>query len=111
MGHTNAHTLKSFNGVERKEVIRTNKNLRQVLLINDRSKRNSEKPEWYPGDDVVDIVSVDVYPKAGDHSPLAERYEILRVLVNDSKIIALAENGSIPDPKQHNKALLLCLSI
>ncbi|UPK45594.1 glycosyl hydrolase [Paenibacillus pabuli] len=61
---------------------------------------NSEKPEWYPGDDVVDIVSVDVYPKAGDHSPLAEHYENLRALVNDSKIIALAENGSIPDPKQ-----------
>ncbi|WP_408894500.1 glycosyl hydrolase [Paenibacillus taichungensis] len=61
---------------------------------------NSEKPEWYPGDDVVDIVSVDVYPEAGDHSPLAKRYENLRELVNDSKIIALAENGSIPDPKQ-----------
>lgn len=49
-------------------------------------------------------MSVDVYPEAGNHSPLAERYEILRVLVNDSKIIALAENASIPDPKQHNKA-------
>ncbi|MEC0107079.1 glycosyl hydrolase [Paenibacillus taichungensis] len=61
---------------------------------------NSEKPDWYPGDDVVDIVSVDVYPEAGDHSPLAKRYENLRELVNDSKIIALAENGSIPDPKQ-----------
>ncbi|OMF09993.1 glycosyl hydrolase [Paenibacillus sp. FSL H7-0942] len=61
---------------------------------------NSEKPEWYPGDDIVDIVSVDVYPEAGDHSPLAARYTNLRELVKDSKIIALAENGSIPDPKQ-----------
>ncbi|MEK4272850.1 glycosyl hydrolase [Paenibacillus sp. FSL R7-0026] len=61
---------------------------------------NSEKPEWYPGDDIVDIVSVDVYPEAGDHSPLATRYTNLRELVENSKIIALAENGSIPDPKQ-----------
>ncbi|PJN49880.1 Mannan endo-1,4-beta-mannosidase [Paenibacillus sp. GM1FR] len=61
---------------------------------------NSEKPEWYPGDDVVDIVSVDVYPEAGDHSPLAARYTNLRELVQNGKIIALAENGSIPDPKQ-----------
>ena len=61
---------------------------------------NSEQPEWYPGDDVVDIMSVDVYPKAGDHDPLAERYENLRNLVSDSKMIALAENGSIPDPQQ-----------
>ncbi|WP_339785047.1 glycosyl hydrolase [Paenibacillus sp. FSL R7-0313] len=61
---------------------------------------NSEKPEWYPGDDIVDIVSVDVYPEAGDHSPLAARYTNLRELVQNGKIIALAENGSIPDPKQ-----------
>lgn len=61
---------------------------------------NSEKPEWYPGDDVVDIVSVDVYPEAGDHSPLAAHYTNLRELVQNGKIIALAENGSIPDPKQ-----------
>ncbi|MGO4730424.1 glycosyl hydrolase [Paenibacillus sp. 2KB_22] len=61
---------------------------------------NSEKQEWYPGDDVVDIVSVDVYPEAGDHSPLAARYTNLCELVKDRKIIALAENGSIPDPKQ-----------
>lgn len=59
---------------------------------------NSEAPEWYPGDDIVDIVSVDSYPAAGDHSPVSSRYDNLVSLVQDKKIVALTENGSIPDP-------------
>lgn len=59
---------------------------------------NSEDPEWYPGDDVVDIVSVDSYPAAGDHNPVSGRYDNLVRLVGDKKLVALTENGSIPDP-------------
>lgn len=59
---------------------------------------NSEDPEWYPGDDVVDIVSVDSYPQPGDHHPISRSYENLVELVGDSKLVALTENGSIPDP-------------
>lgn len=59
---------------------------------------NSEKTEWYPGDDVVDIASVDIYNPAGDYNPSIARYEGLVSLVNDKKVIALAENGPIPDP-------------
>ncbi len=61
---------------------------------------NSEKTEWYPGDDVVDIASVDIYNPAGDYNPSIAKYDNLRTLVNDSKIIGLAENGPIPDPDQ-----------
>lgn len=59
---------------------------------------NSESPDWYPGDDVVDIISVDSYPEAGDHSPISNRYDNLAALVENKKIVALTENGSIPDP-------------
>lgn len=59
---------------------------------------NSVLPEWYPGDDVVDIVSVDSYPNAGDHSPIINHYENLVALVKDKKLVAVTENGSIPDP-------------
>lgn len=59
---------------------------------------NSVQPEWYPGDDVVDIVSVDSYPPPGDHSPVSNHFDNLVVLVNDKKLVALTENGSIPDP-------------
>nr|WP_306812996.1 glycosyl hydrolase [Paenibacillus soyae] len=59
---------------------------------------NSEKPEWYPGDEVVDIASVDIYNPAGDYNPSIARYEGLVSLVDDKKVVGLAENGPIPDP-------------
>jgi mannan endo-1,4-beta-mannosidase len=60
---------------------------------------NSEGSDWYPGDDVVDIVSVDSYPQPGDYSPVNQRYENLVALVQDKKLVALTENGPIPDPE------------
>jgi len=59
---------------------------------------NSASPEWYPGDDVVDIVSADIYNAAGDYSPNSNKYEQLVDLVGDKKLVTLPENGPIPDP-------------
>ncbi len=59
---------------------------------------NSISPEWYPGDDVVDIVSFDSYPPPGDYGPLISQYESLVSLVQGRKLVALTENGAIPDP-------------
>ncbi|XID90295.1 glycosyl hydrolase [Paenibacillaceae bacterium WGS1546] len=60
---------------------------------------NSEDAEWYPGDDTVDIVSVDSYPQPGDYNPVSRSYENLVKLVKDEKLVALTENGPIPDPE------------
>ncbi|MCM3782779.1 hypothetical protein M3231_07320 [Neobacillus mesonae] len=60
---------------------------------------NSEQTEWYPGDDYVDIVSIDSYPGAGNYGAVSNRYENLKALVNDNKIISMTENGPIPDPE------------
>lgn len=59
---------------------------------------NSVSPEWYPGDDVVDIVSFDSYPPPGDYGPVIHQYERLVSLTQGKKLIALTENGAIPDP-------------
>ncbi|AGA58379.1 beta-mannanase [Thermobacillus composti KWC4] len=59
---------------------------------------NSEEPDWYPGDDVVDILSTDYYAPPGDYNPLSVKYEHLVQLRDDTKMVALAENGPIPDP-------------
>jgi mannan endo-1,4-beta-mannosidase len=59
---------------------------------------NSVDPAWYPGDDVVDLVSADSYPAAGDHGPVSATYDALLNLTGDTKPAALAEVGSIPDP-------------
>jgi mannan endo-1,4-beta-mannosidase len=59
---------------------------------------NSVSPDWYPGDDVVDIVSADSYPGAGNYGPVSSTYEKLVELGQDRKVVALTENGPIPDP-------------
>jgi mannan endo-1,4-beta-mannosidase len=59
---------------------------------------NSVDPAWYPGDDVVDIVSADTYAQ-GDHGPISATYNNLLALTNDTKIIAATEIGSVMDPE------------
>ncbi|MFD7654554.1 glycosyl hydrolase [Actinosynnema sp. NPDC059797] len=59
---------------------------------------NSVSPDWYPGDDVVDVVSADVYLPQGDHSAADGTYDRLVRLGGDEKLVALGEVGSIPDP-------------
>lgn len=59
---------------------------------------NSVDAEWYPGNDVVDIVSYDSYPVAGDHNAVTYQYDKLYDLTGGTKYIGMMENGSIPDP-------------
>ncbi|EGX50257.1 hypothetical protein AOL_s00076g222 [Orbilia oligospora ATCC 24927] len=60
---------------------------------------NSVAEDWYPGDATIDIVSADTYTQ-GDHGPISATYNSLLGLVNDKKIIAATEIGSIMDPVQ-----------
>lgn len=53
--------------------------------------------EGYPGDDVVDILSCDLYPEKGTKTDYAEAYETLRAIMGEEKPVALAEVGIIPD--------------
>ncbi|KAI1359211.1 carbohydrate-binding module family 35 [Xylaria arbuscula] len=59
---------------------------------------NSVAPEWYPGDQVVDVLSTDVY--ATGNGPMSVQYNSLIDLGNDTKLIAAAEVGSVPLPEQ-----------
>ena len=52
--------------------------------------------DWYPGDDVVDIVGRDIY-KDGDHSSQILEFNQLNDDVNGKKMITLSESGSFPD--------------
>lgn len=53
-------------------------------------------PEWYPGDDVVDIVGVDDYP-ADVRDPLSATWDDLQVRFGGRKLVALSEFGGAPD--------------
>ncbi len=51
---------------------------------------------WYPGDEMVDIVGVDAYPK-DLADPLAEKWKNLRNSFAAKKLVALTEFGGVPD--------------
>ena len=56
----------------------------------------SADPEWYPGDDCVDVVGLDAYP-ADPRDPLASDWAALVKAYGDRKPLALTEYGGVPD--------------
>jgi mannan endo-1,4-beta-mannosidase len=60
----------------------------------------ADAEDWYPGDDYVDVVGMDKYAQAGHYGPLMNHYDNAVKLAGGSKLVALTENGPIPDPEQ-----------
>ncbi len=58
---------------------------------------NSPKAENYPGDDVVDVISRDLYPPEHQHTDLAHECDELRTVTAADKLCAVGEIGTIPD--------------
>jgi mannan endo-1,4-beta-mannosidase len=55
-----------------------------------------ENPAWYPGDDVVDVVCVDIYPKDPE-DPFVSRWQPQRECYDGRKPLALGECPGVPD--------------
>ena len=55
-----------------------------------------EHSDWYPGDDVVDVASIDIYPEDRD-DPLVGRWQKQRDFYDGRKPLALGEYPGIPD--------------
>lgn len=53
--------------------------------------------DWNPGEAYYDIVSADIYNSPGDYSSNYATFDKLKSLTGGKKIIALSENGPIPD--------------
>lgn len=56
--------------------------------------------EWNPGEEYFDIASTDIYNPDFDYSSNSAAFEKLKATTGGRKIIALAENGPIPDMQQ-----------
>lgn len=52
---------------------------------------------WYPGDEYVDILGVDVYYADGEYGTSSFMFDNLRNKFNGKKLLAMSENGPIPD--------------
>lgn len=58
---------------------------------------NSPRAEDYPGDDVVDVISRDMYPPEHIHTSQKEMYDELVKITNQPKIVLIGETGTLPD--------------
>ncbi len=56
--------------------------------------------EWYPGDDYVDILGVDVYLSNGNYSASAILFDNLRNLFEGKRMLTMSENGTLPSPEK-----------
>ncbi len=52
--------------------------------------------DWYPGDEYVDILGVDIY--AADTDAKSRQYQALVDLTKGKKLVTVSECGNIPDP-------------
>lgn len=52
---------------------------------------------WYPGNEYVDILGYDSYPSPHDYSPQSSYFKKLYDMCGGKKMIAMTENGPIPD--------------
>lgn len=56
----------------------------------------SANADWYPGDDVVDVIGLDSYPD-DRRDPLTGDWQGLQQRFNGRKLLALTEFGGVPD--------------
>ena len=65
---------------------------------------NATEKEFYPGDDVVDIISRDMYPEKHCHTAQTEMYNNMLKITPQPKIVLIGETGTLPDPQAvHNE--------
>lgn len=59
---------------------------------------NGQNKEWYPGDEYVDIIGIDIYPGEQQYSSHINKFlELYSWLGDTNKMIVLSENGTMPD--------------
>jgi hypothetical protein len=59
---------------------------------------SSPEPEWYPGNDKVDMIGYDSYPGSFNYTNQKSIFDNLFMITRGEKLIAMTENGPIPDP-------------
>lgn len=60
---------------------------------------STPETDWYPGNDFIDIVGHDSYPGVYNYDIQKNSFDRLFTLTQGTKLIAMTENGPIPEPK------------
>lgn len=60
---------------------------------------NGQDPDWYPGDEYVDIIGEDVYPGEKVYTSQMAKFIKCTKAPTKNKLIAMSENGCLMDPE------------
>lgn len=73
-------------------------NLIWVWTLDATAGAEDQWADWYPGDDYVDIVGVDIYESNTDAK--TRQYQAAVDLTKGKKLVTISECGNIPDPEK-----------
>ncbi len=73
-------------------------NLIWVWTVDVTAGAEDQYRDWYPGDEYVDIVGVDIY--AQDTDAKTRQYQALVDMTKGKKLVTVSECGNIPDPSK-----------
>lgn len=59
---------------------------------------NGQNKDWYPGDDVVDIVGEDIYPGEKVYTSQMNKFMEVHEYADSNKMVVMSENGCLFDP-------------
>lgn len=59
---------------------------------------NGQDKDWYPGDDVVDIVGEDIYPGEKVYTSQMDKFMQVHEYADSNKMVVMSENGCLFDP-------------
>jgi mannan endo-1,4-beta-mannosidase len=62
------------------------------------SNTEADALNWYPGDEYVDIIGMDIYPGTDQHGSQITQFNSVKEIFSSKKMITLSECGSVPDP-------------
>ena len=60
---------------------------------------NGQSADWYPGDEYVDIIGVDVYAGEREYSSQVNAFLTAHDSASSNKMVVLSENGTMIDPE------------
>lgn len=60
---------------------------------------NGQSADWYPGDEYVDIIGVDVYVGEREYSSQVDAFLTAHDSASSNKMVVLSENGTMIDPE------------
>lgn len=59
---------------------------------------NGQNPDWYPGDEYVDMIGYDIYPGKHQYGSQVGTFTKATKISEEGKMVVLSENGCVPNP-------------